>query len=322
MAKNTKDSNPQTISNVEQTLTRTEQFLEDNYRVLLTGLGIIVVIVGLIWLGKFYLSKRNDEAQSQIYQAEKYLEKRREQGFTVIQAVILAELDGLHTPNRNGDLPLHGDDPRKPNEKYFQFVDSIINLAATKGIFIGLLPTWGDKVDLASWGKGPRIFTPENAAQYGRYLGNRYKGFPNIIWINGGDRSAGPVPVTFALAAPATLFMTALPVAGALATFGVLFPCGSRIRGHGRFSNGCAENQAAQYEKRELHKSSAEPHAIPSRQTTQRRYSGLHFCQQGWPLHPPIPFCLLQPPMPSCLKQPPSILKHSPSRLPLSGKPL
>jgi tetratricopeptide (TPR) repeat protein len=40
----------------------------------LTGLGVIVVLVGLIWLGKLYLNKRNDEAQSQMYQAERYLE--------------------------------------------------------------------------------------------------------------------------------------------------------------------------------------------------------------------------------------------------------
>ncbi len=74
MAKNKKDENPQTISNVEQTLTRTEHFLEENYKTLLTGLGVIVALVGIVWLGKLYLNKRNDEAQSQIYQAEKYLE--------------------------------------------------------------------------------------------------------------------------------------------------------------------------------------------------------------------------------------------------------
>jgi tetratricopeptide (TPR) repeat protein len=74
MAKNKKDTNPQTISNVEQTLTRTEQYLEENYKTLLTGLAIIVVLVGLGWLGRIYLSKRNDEAQSQMYQAERYLE--------------------------------------------------------------------------------------------------------------------------------------------------------------------------------------------------------------------------------------------------------
>jgi tetratricopeptide (TPR) repeat protein len=75
MAKKKKDVNPQTISNVEQTLSRTEQYLEENYKTLLTGLAVIVAIVGLGWLGKIYLSKRDDEAKSQMYQAERYLEK-------------------------------------------------------------------------------------------------------------------------------------------------------------------------------------------------------------------------------------------------------
>jgi tetratricopeptide (TPR) repeat protein len=75
MAKNKKDVNPTTISSVEETLTRTEQYLEENYRTLLIGLGVIVLLVGLGWLGKLYLGKRNDEAQAQMFQAEKYLEQ-------------------------------------------------------------------------------------------------------------------------------------------------------------------------------------------------------------------------------------------------------
>lgn len=74
MAKNKKDENPTTISSVEETLTRTEHYLEENYKVLLMALGVIVVLVGLGWLGKLYLNKKNDEAQSQMYQAEKYFE--------------------------------------------------------------------------------------------------------------------------------------------------------------------------------------------------------------------------------------------------------
>jgi tetratricopeptide (TPR) repeat protein len=74
MTKNKKDVNPQTISSVEETLTRTEQFLEENYKSLLIGLGVIIVLVGIIWLGKLYMNKRNEEAQSQMYQAERYLE--------------------------------------------------------------------------------------------------------------------------------------------------------------------------------------------------------------------------------------------------------
>ena len=74
MAKNKKDDNPQGIKNVEETLTKTEQFLEENYKPLLIGLGVIVVLVGLFWLGRMYIGKKNEEAQSQMYQAQKYLE--------------------------------------------------------------------------------------------------------------------------------------------------------------------------------------------------------------------------------------------------------
>jgi len=74
MAKNKKDENPQTITNVEQTLSKTEHFLEENYKSLLIGLGVVVAIVGLGWVGKLYLNNRNDEAQSQMYQAQRYLE--------------------------------------------------------------------------------------------------------------------------------------------------------------------------------------------------------------------------------------------------------
>jgi tetratricopeptide (TPR) repeat protein len=74
MAKHKKDENPSTISSVEETLTRTEQYLEENYKTLLIGLAAIVLLVGLGWLAKIYLNKRNDEAQSQMFQAEKCLE--------------------------------------------------------------------------------------------------------------------------------------------------------------------------------------------------------------------------------------------------------
>ena len=122
--------------------------------------------------------------------AEKYLENRREKGFTVIQAVVLAELDGLNTPNAEGNKPLLDNDPLKPNEAYFAHIDWVIKKAYEKGLFIGLLPTWGDKVD-KQWGIGPIIFNKNNAFQYATWIANRYKDYPNIIWINGGDRDGG-----------------------------------------------------------------------------------------------------------------------------------
>src|SRR5277367_6640653 len=49
-------------------------------------------------------------------EAEQYLKKRAEQGFTVIQAVVLAEFQGIREPNAYGALPLVNEDPVRPNE--------------------------------------------------------------------------------------------------------------------------------------------------------------------------------------------------------------
>lgn len=114
-----------------------------------------------------------------------YLKKRSEQGFTVIQAVVLSEVDGLNTPTPEGYRPLADNDPTKPNADYFRKVDEVIDLAAKYGLYIGLLPTWGDKVN---GDRGGAIFTAQNAQTYGRFLGERYKSRSNIIWILGGDR--------------------------------------------------------------------------------------------------------------------------------------
>jgi hypothetical protein len=45
-----------------------------------------------------------------------YLQNRADKGFNVIQAVVLAEFDGLRIPNRYGQVPFHDLDPAKPNE--------------------------------------------------------------------------------------------------------------------------------------------------------------------------------------------------------------
>jgi hypothetical protein len=119
-------------------------------------------------------------------EAEAYLQDRAAKRFTVIQAVVLAEREGLTVPNPYGHLPLRENDPTQPNEPYFQHVDDIVGRAAALGMFIGMLPTWGDKWNRGR-GAGPEVFTPENARTYGTWLGQRYAEAP-IIWILGGDR--------------------------------------------------------------------------------------------------------------------------------------
>lgn len=121
--------------------------------------------------------------------ATTYLTNRAAKGFTVIQAVVLAEHDGLHDPNPYGHTPLLNDDPTQPNEAYFAHVDFIVDKAAELGLHLALLPTWGDKLFKNKWGVGPEVFNPQNAYAYGRYIGRRYQDRKNIIWVIGGDRN-------------------------------------------------------------------------------------------------------------------------------------
>ncbi len=130
-----------------------------------------------------------------------YLNSRQKQQFNVIMAVALAELDGLRQPNMYGDVPFKdletlewaitpGSNPNSAEEyDYWDHVDFVIQEAAKRDMYIGLLPTWGDKVAY-NWGAGPMVFNnnPEAAYDYARKLAERYKNQWNIIWILGGDR--------------------------------------------------------------------------------------------------------------------------------------
>ncbi len=127
--------------------------------------------------------------------AAHYLQARSRQGFTAVQAVALAEKDGLCTPNAHGRLPFlttNGlPDPDRPDTggpySYWDHVDYIVDTAGELGLFAALLPTWGDKYNKL-WGDGPEIFNAENARRYGKWIAQRYADRENIIWMLGGDR--------------------------------------------------------------------------------------------------------------------------------------
>jgi hypothetical protein len=121
-------------------------------------------------------------------EADVYLRNRAAKGFTVIQAVALAELDGVRTPNALGDTALVDGDPRRPNEKYFAHVDWIVDRAAELGLTVALLPVWGDKWHSRQNQPGPRIFDAASARDYARFVGRRYGTRP-VIFVLGGDRN-------------------------------------------------------------------------------------------------------------------------------------
>jgi hypothetical protein len=122
--------------------------------------------------------------------ARLYLDTRAEQGFTVIQAVALAEKGGLDVPTPAGHLPLVDEDPARPavvdgpDNDYWDDVDYMIDYANSKGMFVAVWVAWGSMVS-----DGPEVLDEDNADDYGRFLGERYKD-DDVLWVLGGDREA------------------------------------------------------------------------------------------------------------------------------------
>jgi len=138
------------------------------------------------WLGDtaWLLLSRLDRDET-----ERYLATRRRQGFNVMQVMLLhtpkmtsryaapALVEG--DPGRPRTTP--GSDPARPGEyDYWDHLDWVVERAAAHGIYVAMVPAWGD---LAM----DRQLTAANASAYGRFLAERYGKKPNIIWLNGGD---------------------------------------------------------------------------------------------------------------------------------------
>ena len=166
--------------------------VSDNKRFLVTAPGEPFFYLGDTAWELFHRTDRK--------QAAEYLALRARQRYTVIQAVALAELEGINDPNSYGDVPLIGGDPARPattpganpaDEKeydYWDHVEYIIDEANRNGLYIGLLPTWGRWVPHPKARPGV-IFSQQNTETYGKFVGKRFAN-KGVIWILGGDRSA------------------------------------------------------------------------------------------------------------------------------------
>lgn len=126
-------------------------------------------------------------------QVVEYLDIRKSQGFNVIQTVAIFNQAGGPGPNRYGDWPYDkslmrlsvtdGADPNDPDQyDYWDHLDFIIDQASARGMRVGLVPIWAHaQVDT--------LLTQDNAAEYGEFIGARYRD-RQIIWVLGGDAAA------------------------------------------------------------------------------------------------------------------------------------
>jgi hypothetical protein len=120
--------------------------------------------------------------------AETYLRRRAEQGFSLVQGVLVWPLgtgyeQGSPQPNYAGEMPWHDNNPATPNSAYFDHAAHLATVAARHSLILNMLPIWGYHItDI-------HLFTEETAHGYGAWLGQRFKDFPNVVWTIGGDRT-------------------------------------------------------------------------------------------------------------------------------------
>lgn len=141
-------------------------------------------------------------------EAEQYLRNRHRKGFNSIIVNLIENIYCDNPPyNRYGEPPFTiEDDFSTPNEAYFAHVDWVLKKAAEYGILVFLAPSYlgyngGEGLpEPQGWYQEMVANGPEKLRQFGEFLGQRYKDFDNIIWLNGGDFNPIDVELVNAIA--------------------------------------------------------------------------------------------------------------------------
>jgi hypothetical protein len=124
-----------------------------------------------------------------------YFANRHEKGFNVVLVSLIEHKFCNKAPaNYYGELPFTTRTFTTPNEKYFEHADYVIRSAAARNIVLLLDALYlGYDCKDEGWCAEVKAASPDDLRSWGRYIGNRYKEFGNIVWLVGGDTDPGPV---------------------------------------------------------------------------------------------------------------------------------
>jgi len=107
-----------------------------------------------------------------------YLDNRAEKRFSVIQMCLTPGHGGPQSTQYSYKEAFLNNDYSTPNNEFWEHIDSIVEEAEERSLYLAILPTWNS-----------RITSVDDATSYGEFVANRYKDSPNVIWVNGADES-------------------------------------------------------------------------------------------------------------------------------------
>jgi hypothetical protein len=122
-----------------------------------------------------------------------YLSDRQQKGYNAVLANLID-----HKFSANAPANIYGDQPflspgsfNAPNEAYFAHADYVVNKAAEKNIVVFLDALYiGYQCTNEGWCQEIRNSSLAEMRAFGRFVGNRYRNAPNIVWVIGGDVDA------------------------------------------------------------------------------------------------------------------------------------
>lgn len=118
-----------------------------------------------------------------------YLDNRAAKGFNVIQMTLVHK---NHYTNRYGSPALIDDDFGRPNpdtapDAFWSLARRVVDAAAQRGIFMALLPSWGNFVSGGALA-GDKIDV------YTDFLAGHFADCENVLWLVGGDERGSAAP--------------------------------------------------------------------------------------------------------------------------------
>lgn len=120
---------------------------------------------------------------------ETYLQDRRKRGFNAILVNLVEHQFSSHPPaNAYGEKPFKGDAFGELNPKYFDHAAWVIGRAEQLGFVVLLAPAYlgvsgGDQ----GWFRNIEAAGPQKMRLYGQKVAERFRRYPNIVWVLGGD---------------------------------------------------------------------------------------------------------------------------------------
>jgi len=123
--------------------------------------------------------------------AQLILDKSKDKGFVFVQTMLVGVGDGTRA-NVYGQKPWLNDDPLTPNEAYFQNVDAVIRAARERDLILYVM---------AYHQTCRKRIIVGNARPWAKWLAQRYKEMPNVVWSLIPEAKPEFVPILRELAA-------------------------------------------------------------------------------------------------------------------------